>query len=160
MTPSLCQRRHTAHENSIEDAVALATRAEAAHRQDDAWPHGLSDDLEEILDKTVAHQQREQAVVFPMLMTGVGALPTTTVDDMIAAHDELLERWRQLGRRTGDFEAPAHACATWRRLYLLCRVLEQDCRVQVDVENRMLVAGGAADFRNDTEAQFARAQRP
>jgi len=160
MTPSHCQRRHSAHEDSLEDAVALATRAEAVHRQDDAWPHGLSDDLAEILDLTVAHQQREQAVVFPILMTGVDALPATTVDDMIAAHDDLLRRWRAIDRRTGGFEAPDHACTTWRNLYVLCRALDVDCRVQVDVENRMLLEGRAKDLRNDTEAQLAHAQRP
>lgn len=155
MNPSLCQRRHSAHEDSLEDAVALAAKAETVHRQDDSWPHGLSDDLEEILDRTVVHQQREQAVVFPMLTAGVRALPAQTVDDMMSAHEDLLQRWRQLGLRTGGFEAPDHACATWRRLYLLCRVLEQDCRVQVDLENRML----AADLRNDTEPDFVPAQR-
>jgi regulator of cell morphogenesis and NO signaling len=160
MTPSQCQRRHSAHEDSLEDAVALATRAENVHRQDDAWPHGLSDELAEILDLTVAHQQREQAVVFPILMTGVDALPATTVEDMVGAHEDLIRRWRAIDRRTRGFEPPAHACATWRNLYLLCRALDVDCRVQVDVENRMLLAGRPADLRNDTEARFARAQHP
>lgn len=159
MNPSHCQRRHSAHEDSLENAVALATRAEAVHRHDDAWPHGLSDDLVEILDRTVAHQQREQSVVFPILMTGIDGLSPEAVDDMIAAHDDLLRRWRAIDRRTRGFEPPEHACATWRNLYLLCRALDVDFRVQVDAENRMLISGRETDLRNHTEAQFAQAQR-
>ena len=158
MTPSLCQRRHSAHETRLEGAVALASRAESVHRSDDAWPHGLADDLEDILDLTVAHQQREQAVVFPMLMIGVGALPARTVNDMIAAHEDLLHRWRALEMRTGGFTPPTHACATWRRLYLLCGELQQDCHSQVDSENRMLLAGRGDSLRSDTEADIAQAQ--
>ena len=58
---------------------------ECVHRQR-AWPHGLSDQLEDILEGTVVHQQREHAVVFPMLMTG-WTPAGQTVGEMIAAHE-------------------------------------------------------------------------
>ena len=154
-----CRRRHSMQESRIEDAISLASRAETVHRRDDAWPHGLSYQLEDILEQTVVHQQREQAVVFPMLTSGVGALPARTVDEMIAAHEDLLERWDALSRRTGGFQAPDHACAAWRLLYVLCFKLHLDCQAQVDLENRMLLAGRGGDLRNHTEAPVAPAQR-
>ena len=160
MTPRLCRRRHSEQEDRLEKAIEIATRAEAVHRADDAWPHGLADQLEDILDRTVVHQQREQSVVFPMLMTGVDALPGQTVDDMISAHTDLLKRWRRLDQRTGGFKAPAHACATWRQLYALCDKLQFDFRAQVDLENRMLLGADVTRLRNDTEARVAHAQRP
>lgn len=139
-----CERRHSAQENRLEEAIAIASRAEAVHRRDDAWPHGLADHLIEMLDGVVAHQQREQSVVFPMLLRGVDALPQHTVEEMLEAHDRLLAKWLQLERMTGGFKAPPHACAAWRLLYALCFKLQEDCREQVNVENRMLLAGRVA----------------
>lgn len=138
-----CKRRHPAQENRLEEAIAVASRAERVHRSDDAWPHGLSDHLSHILDRVFAHQQREQAVVFPMLLEGVEALSDRTVDEMIEAHEGLLTDWRAVSRLTGGFSVPAHACATWRRLYALCTRLQSDCVEQVGLENRMLLAGRA-----------------
>lgn len=45
---------------------------------------------------------------------------------------------------TGGFKAPAHACAAWRLLYVLCFKLYADCREQVELENRMLLTGRPA----------------
>lgn len=146
----LCRRRHSEQEARLEEAIALASRVEAVHRQDDAWPHGLVDQLEDILDCMVAHQQREQAVVFPMLMAGVDALPDQTVSAMIAAHEDLLGHWSRLDQRTGGFKAPAHACAAWRLLYVLCCKLYHDGRAQMELENRMLLAGREGRLRNHT----------
>lgn len=88
----ICKQRHPVQENRLEEAIAIATRAELVHRRDDAWPHGLADQLIEMLDCLVTHQQREQAVVFPMLLRGVDALPDRTIDEMIAAHEDLMAR--------------------------------------------------------------------
>jgi len=159
MNPQFCRRRHSEQESRLEEAIAVAEKVERVHRQDDAWPHGLSDQLDDILDHTVVHQQREQAVVFPMLTAGVDALPTPTVDEMIAAHEDLLTRWSELDRRTGGFKPPAHACTTWRLLYDICDQLHFDCVAQVDLENRMLLASRGDGLRNHTEAQVAHAQR-
>ena len=140
----ICQRRHSVQENRFEEAIAIATRAELVHRRDDAWPHDLADRLIEMLDGLITHQQREQAVVFPMLLRGVDALPDRTIDEMIAAHEDLMARWRGLDELTAGFKAPAHACAAWRLLYVLCYKLYVDCREQVELENRMLLAGRPA----------------
>lgn len=156
----ICGRRHSLHETRLEEAIAIAGRAEAAHRMDDAWPHGLADDLADLLDRTVVHQQREQAVVFPMLMSGVGALSVPAIEDMIGAHEDLLKRWRRLEERTGGFKAPAHACAAWRLLYVICCKLHLDCSKQVELENRMLLGERGSDLRKDPEAPVACAQRP
>lgn len=150
----ICQERHPVQENRLEEAIAIATRAEAVHRRDDAWPHGLADQLSELLDGVIVHQQREQAVVFPMLLQGVDALPDRTIDEMVAAHEDLMARWRDLDQLTGGFKAPAHACAAWRLVYVLCYKLYADCREQVALENRMLLSGRSA--RTPSPADAAR----
>lgn len=107
-----------------------------------------------------AHQQREQAVVFPMLLRGADALLNRTIDVMIAVDE-------------GPDGAVARAGSTDRRLQggrarlcrmaaalLLCFKLYADCREQVELENRILLAGSTAGIRDDTEASVAPAQRP
>lgn len=156
----ICERGHSRQENRLEEAIVIATRAEEIHRQDDEWPHGISDYLIEMLDCVVTHQQREQAVVFPMLLRGVQALPDRTIDDMVTAHEDLLAMWRGLAQLTGGFRAPAHACGAWRRLYALCHGLYRDCSKQIELENRMLLAGRRrSDIRDHTEELVAHAQR-
>lgn len=158
MKSAPCQRRHSAHESRLEQAVVLADREEALHSEDYAWPHGLSDALADILDRTVAHQQREQSMIFSMLMSGVGSLPARLIDDMVAAHEDLLRRWRRLDRRTEAFTPPSHACQTWKELYLLCRDLHLDCRRQVNSENMMLLAVRDATAHQVPDATASRAQ--
>lgn len=140
----MSESRHPAQESRLEEAIAIATRAEVVHAMDDAWPHGLADQLIGILDHVFSHQQREQAVVFPILLRGIDALPDRTVDEMVEAHEALLAQWREVGRLTGGFVAPVHACAAWRLLYALCFKLQYDCQEQVCLENRMLLAGREA----------------
>lgn len=156
----ICEPEHSRQENRLEEAIAIATRAEEIHRQDDEWPHGMADYLTEMLDCLVIHQQREQAVVFPMLLRGVHALPDRMIDDMMTAHEDLLAMWRGLDQLTSGFRAPAHACATWRRLYALCQSLYVDCGEQIELENRMLLAGRrGSGIRDHTEPLVAHAQR-
>lgn len=137
----ICKQRQPAQESRLEEAIGIATQTEWVHRLDDAWPHGLADRLSHILDRAFAHQQREQAVVFPMLLKGVDALSARTVDEMIEAHDGLLADWRAVADLTGGFSPPAHACGEWRRLYAICDQLQSDFVEQVGLENRMLLTG-------------------
>ena len=137
----ICKQRQPAQESRLEEAIAIATQTQWVQRLDDAWPHGLADRLSYILDRVFAHQQREQAVVFPMLLKGVDALSARTVDEMIEAHEDLLAEWRAVAEMTGGFNPPAHACAQWRRLYAVCNQLQSDFLEQVGLENRMLLAG-------------------
>ena len=57
-------------------------------------------------------------------------------------------RLEHLARRTGDFTAPAHACATWRLLYLLCRKLNSELRERMALETAALLG---RDIRESTE---------
>lgn len=137
----ISEQRRSKQEDRLEDAIALATRTEARHRDDGAWPYGLAVELTALLNCLFTHHQREQALVFPILLRGSDYLPIPTIDEMTGVHDDLLARWRRLDHLTGGFRAPAQACAAWRLLYVLCFKLHADCREQVELENQMLLAG-------------------
>lgn len=121
----------------IEDAVALAGACEAAHSGDELWPHGLSDHLIGILEALEHHQQREDAVVFPLLLADAprAAEAAAIMEAEHAAIRKLLDVVLAL---TQGFEAPAGACVSWRVLYLLARKIDLDVREQTRLEECVL----------------------
>lgn len=130
-------RYHHALVDVIGDAIALATACETAHSGDDLWPHGLSDHLIEILEAVEHHQQREDAVVFPMLLAG-GPGAAEAVRMMEAEHAGIRASLDRLLALTQGFQAPARACASWRVLYVLCCKIDVDIREQIRLEEREL----------------------
>lgn len=132
-------RYHRALVEVIEDAVSLATACEAAHSGEERWPHGLSDRLIEILEALEHHQQREDAVVFPLMLKGAaGATKAAGIMETEHAHvRSLLDAVLALTR---GFEIPAQACAKWRVLYVLCCKINLDIRDQMKLEERELFA--------------------
>lgn len=130
-------RYHRALIGLIEDAVALAAACEAAHSGEEFWPHGLSDRLIEILEALEDHQQREDAVVFPLLLAGrpQAAEAARIMEAEHARIRRLLDVMRAL---TQGFEAPAAACVSWRVLYVLACKIDLDIREQMKLEEREL----------------------
>ena len=141
------KRYHRALIALIGDAVELATACEAAHSRKAQWPHGLSDRLARLMEVLEAHQQREDAVVFPMLLDGrPGATGAACL--MVAEHDEVRALLDANLSITRSFEVPPGACAKWRLLYLLCGKIDFDVREQMRLEEAALFP---PDIRDSTE---------
>lgn len=124
----------------IEDAVALAAACEAAHSGEDLWPHGLSDRLIEILETVEEHQQREDAVVFPLLLAGAPRA-AEAARTMEAEHDRIRRLLDVTRALTQGFVAPPEACASWRVLYVLACKIDVDVREQMKLEECELFGG-------------------
>lgn len=145
------RRFHRAQRQVLDDAIALAAAGGRTHRRDDDWPHGLGDDLVGLLEAWEAHQLREEAVVFPAVLQGRGER-AVAVDEARRDHAALKARLEALTRRTEGFRPPAHACPTWRLLYLLCARLEAELRAQMELEEQSLY-GERGRIRVSTEAK-------
>ena len=147
-------RYHRALVEVIGDAVALATACETAHSGEEIWPHGLSDRLIEILEALEHHQQREDAVVFPMLLAekprAAGAARI-----MEAEHARIRRLLDALHSLTRGFEAPAGACAKWRVLLVLCCKINVDIREQMRLEECELFSAHIRDTTEDSVCSAA-----
>lgn len=130
-------RYHRALIQLTEDAVALAGACEAAHSGEELWPHGLSDRLIEIFEAIEQHQQREDAVVFPMLLAETPQA-AAAAKIMRAEHARIRGLLDAVLALTQGFEAPTAACASWRVLYLLARKIDFDIREQMRLEEHEL----------------------
>lgn len=99
----------------LQEATTLARTGERAHRTDDHWPHGIADELYDLLQDLEAHDVHEAFAR--------GAVPEPSAPLAAGLRDDhamLAARLDELRRLTRGYDAPAHACAVWRLLYVLC----------------------------------------
>ena len=133
----------------IADAVAVADACEADHAADERWPHGLSDRLVDLLEGLEQHQHREDAVVFPLFLSG-SPRASATAALMVGEHGSIRHKLDALSAVTRAYETPARAGPRWRILYLLCRKVDFEIRAQMLIEDRDLLV---PMVRDSTEAE-------
>jgi len=61
-------RYHETHRREFPEAIRLARKVEAAHVAEPECPRGLGDHLAFMADDLESHQQREEQVLFPMIL--------------------------------------------------------------------------------------------
>lgn len=133
----LLERYHEGHRRQFPEAIRLARRVEAVHRENADCPAGLSQHLAFMFDDLEQHHQKEEMMLFPMMRRGDvhagGPIPC-----MEAEHEDVIEQLTGLARLTTDFVPPDGACNTWRALYALCREIDADLRDHMHLENNVL----------------------
>jgi regulator of cell morphogenesis and NO signaling len=89
-------------------------------------------------DELESHMQKEEHVLFPLILAGRGALAAAPIRVMEREHEDHgrnLERLRELAH---DFAPPLDACGTWRALYLGLEELEREIMEHIHLENHVL----------------------
>ncbi len=141
--PSLVQHiLKTYHEPLHEELPRIEGMARKVHEV-----HGDKDPakFEEILRIYLAlkadldaHLQKEEQILFPMILGGQGAMAGPPVSVMEAEHVEagaILARLREL---TDDYQPPEEACNTWRALWAGLGDLERALHEHIHLENNIL----------------------
>ena len=129
---------HAAHRAELPRLVAMAGKVEAVHAGRQDRPRGLAALLARIGEELEVHMQKEEQVLFPMLLEGRGrlaAMPIHSMETEHVDHGRNLERLRALTR---DYTAPSDACGTWRALYLGLRELDEQLMQHIHLENNVL----------------------
>ncbi|MBI1197944.1 MAG: iron-sulfur cluster repair di-iron protein [Phenylobacterium sp.] len=131
-------RYHDTHRRELPQAIAMARKVEAVHAGDAECPRGLADHLAFMADDLESHQQREEQVLFPMILGGGSPMIRFPIGRMMAEHADVEEQLVRLRALTHDHSAPPGACATWRALVIACRKLDFDLREHMRLENEVL----------------------
>ncbi len=108
--------------------------------------HGDKDPaLEEILEVAEAlavdleqHMQKEEQVLFPMILAGEGAMATGPVSVMESEHEAAGGMLARLRALTREYQVPAGACTTWRALWAGLADLERSLHEHIHLENNIL----------------------
>ena len=129
---------HEPHRAEVPRLLEMATRVETVHGDKPECPRGLAAHLARMGEELEMHMQKEEQMLFPMILAGRGAkagMPISVMEEEHQDHGKNLERLRQLAH---DFVPPECACNTWRALYLGLDELEQDLMDHIHLENNVL----------------------
>lgn len=133
----LLERYHDVHRRQFPEAIRLAARVEAVHRDNADCPTGLSQHLAFMFDDLETHHHKEEMGLFPMMRRG-DAHAGGPIACMEAEHEDVIEQLKGLARLTHDFVPPPGACNSWQALYALCREIDADLRDHMHLENNVL----------------------
>jgi len=133
----LLERYHETHRRQFPEAIRLAARVEAAHRDHPDCPTGLSQHLAFMFDDLESHHQKEEMALFPMMRQGAAPV-SGPIACMESEHQDVIEQLKGLARLTDDFVPPGGTCNTWQALYALCREIDADLRDHMHLENNVL----------------------
>lgn len=137
LIPYIIERYHQIHLAEFPEAIRMARRVEAVHRDSPDCPKGLGDLLAIMAHELEEHQALEERVLFPAMLGGHHDL-THPVARMMSDHQDLGEQLETLAKLTTDFVPPPGACTTWRALYAACQKLDTDLRLHMHLENNVL----------------------
>ncbi len=112
--------------------------------------------FDELADELNRHMDKEERILFPYIdamvlakdtCSRVARTPFGTIQNPIRMmeleHQDAGEHLWQIRALTGNFEAPAEACATWRACFAALADFERDMHEHVHLENHVLFPAAA-----------------
>ncbi len=134
----ILSRYHQVHRGQLAEAVTLAERVREAHGE--RFSAAVLPLLQEIQQDLLGHMVKEERILFPMLVNGMGAEATMPIRVMMHEHGEHEEAVECLMQLTDQLTTPEGACGTWQRLYALLAEFVADLNQHISVENEVLFA--------------------
>lgn len=143
----ILERFHAVHRAQLPELIRLAARVEEVHGEREGCPLGLARHLQAMQQDLESHMQKEELILFPMLLRGLGMGAQAPMQVMRMEHDQHGEALEQLAVLTNHITLPPAACNTWRALYLGLRTLREDLMQHIHLENNILFE--QAEARSD-----------
>ena len=134
----LLTRYHEPHRAEVPRLIEMARKVEQVHGEKLACPLGLSAHLERMAQELESHMQKEEEVLFPLILSGRGAMAAMPVQVMEQEHRDHGENLARLRELAHDYSPPEEACGTWRALYLGLEELESELMHHIHLENNVL----------------------
>lgn len=136
----LLERFHEVHRQQLPELIRLARRVEYVHGAKPECPNGLADHLCAMQQELESHMQKEEQVLFPLLIGG--RFPVEgPVAVMRFEHEQHGEALARLAALAHDFVPPPAACNTWRALYRGLQQFREDLMQHIHLENNVLFEG-------------------
>jgi len=129
---------HEKHREQLPELIRLARRVELVHGEKIDCPHGLTDLLEQIEQEMIDHMEKEEQVLFPLLINGAGGMAKGPISVMRFEHEQHGENLHRLAELTQQFQPPRAACTTWRALYLGLKTFKDELMEHIHLENNIL----------------------
>jgi regulator of cell morphogenesis and NO signaling len=146
----ILRRFHQPLRRDLPGLVKTARLVEAATGASDSCPTGLANHLEQILLSVESHLDKEEKILFPLIIAGRGAAAFMPIKVMMAEHEDHVANLQRVRALAHDFKLPAEATEEWRTLCLDLQQLEADFHEHIHLENNVLftrVMSGAGNGR-------------
>lgn len=134
----ILQRYHEPLRAELPELMEMARTVEEKHAENAVCPHGLARHLENIYEAVLSHLAKEEQILFPIIVSGMGGQAQGPIQVMETEHDDHGANLAITRRLTHDFSAPEEACPTWKALYLRLAQLEADLMDHIHLENSVL----------------------
>lgn len=134
----ILERYHAPLPEELDRLAALARKVESVHGAKPDCPVGLADLLDEVRASVGSHLDKEERILFPLILEGRGSLAHMPIRVMTQEHEDHGRNLARIRSLTGDLRVPEHACASWRDLYASLARLELDLMVHIHLENSIL----------------------
>jgi regulator of cell morphogenesis and NO signaling len=134
----IVERYHAVHRRELPELRKLAARVEAVHAGHPAVPAGLADVLARLQGELEPHMQKEEQVLFPLMLAGGHPMIGHPIAMMRHEHDTAGEDLSQVAALTHDMTPPEGACNSWRALYAGLAKFAEDLTDHVHIENNIL----------------------
>lgn len=134
----ILDRFHAGHRAELARLREMAERVEKVHAEKASRPRGLADHLAHVTLELESHMQKEENVLFPLIVSGRGAMAAAPIRVMEQEHQDHGRNLARLRELAHDFVPPMDACGTWRALYLGLAELEREVMEHIHLENHVL----------------------
>jgi regulator of cell morphogenesis and NO signaling len=134
----ILERYHQVHRRELPELRNLAVRVEKVHAEHPAVPAGLSDLLARMQGELETHMQKEEQVLFPLMLAGGNPMIVHPIGMMRHEHESHGEELGALAALTNDMTLPDGACNSWRALYAGVAKLAEDLTEHIHIENNVL----------------------
>ena len=99
---------------------------------------GILETYVSLKNELQSHMMKEEEILFPMILSGRGAMAMGPVTVMRHEHDDAGTMLKRLRELTGNYETPEGACNTWRALWHALADLERSLHEHIHLENNVL----------------------
>ncbi len=134
----IIRRYHVPLRRELPVLIETARTVERVHGVKDTCPVGLTAHLEQVLQAVEGHLEKEEQILFPLVLTGRGREAMMPVRVMTEEHEDHGRNLQRLRELTYDLTAPPEACVTWTGLYRSLEQLEADLMEHIHLENNVL----------------------
>lgn len=134
----ILQRYHAVHREQLPELIRLAARVEQVHGGREHCPQGLTNLLTDMQQELESHMQKEEQILFPMILRGDGPMAGGPITVMRYEHDQHGDALAQVIALTDNMQPPTNACNTWRALYRGLDELRCDLMQHIHLENNLL----------------------
>jgi len=136
---------HQGLRETLPNLVRMARRVEARHGDKATCPVGIAALVERIQASVLEHLEKEEGILFPTIVRGMGARAAGPVHVMEIEHEHHKTHLIQIRSLTADLVPPPDACTTWRALYLALQQFEQELMEHIHLENNILFRRALAE---------------